>query len=499
MATRLTCVLALALWTAACGGEEKCEDPTYGNGTCDLAGACGTVDIDCFTIFDKQADAQAWMAERESLVAQAQGTTPRPLVAANDPRFAAVQKLLDDGWEAYKATHKLYDLGEHEPQLVVIDSAFLASAAFVAADHRTLGKTAALAVMVETDLIERSPTDEELLSVMMHELEHAVGLHVLPAISDGMVKAYIASPGEPLGFEQVENPVARDHLDDWQALAHDVGHLSNAVLAGMPLGGSAVFDTMDQAIEMQRQTNAAGCSGSLSALSNLYQQVAGNIDELSLGISLNDPNMIVLTTFTRLRTECFTSFPYDFIAAHAMVTGESEASIIATLTSQELSQIDNVNFVTGMYNYTLSRRNKLRDVEASFQTATGQPWAKLRYYSTEEAADDSSVSVMTEIGREPRALGDFFVKLGYSPAAQTTCNGQLASGTVPHYGEDLVDDHHSSCWRAYHVDAMIDAGVFAARRSSEAVPPLTTSAPRISSPRWRPLPKRAPVVPPEMN
>jgi hypothetical protein len=268
----------------------------------------------------------------------------------------------------------------------------------------------------------------------------------------------------------------------------------------MPYLGGTVYDTMSRAIQVQRQANPNGCATPLAGLDSLYGQFRGNVDELTSALSINDPNMVVLNTFLRLRNECFTSFQPDFIAFHAMVTGASEASIMANLTPQELAQVDNVNFVTGMYNYTLFRRGNMREVEASFQTATGQPWSQLRYFSTEEAADDSSVSTMTEIGREPRALGDFFVKLAYTPAGQTTCNGQIAAGTTPHYGENLVDDHHSSCWRAFHVDALVDTGVFAARRSgaSEAARAQAIS-PQVAAPRWRPLPKRPRMAPDLMN
>ncbi len=499
MATRLTCVLALAVVTA-CGGEEECEDPTYGNGTCDLAGACGTVDIDCLTTFETQADAQAWFAELEGLLAQQEGRSPRPLIPATDPRFAPIRAMLDQGWEGYRATHTLYELAEHTPQLVIVDSTALGLAAFVAPDHRTQLKTAALAVMVETDLIERSPTDEELLSIMMHELEHAVGLHVIPGRKQTFVKAYVATPDEPFGFEQPENPIAREHLDDWMALAEDVGYLSDQVLSGMPLAGSTVYQTLERAITVQQPANPGGCMAPLSAVNALYTQVGGNIDELTGGVSLNDPNMAVLNAFTRLRNECFTSFPHDFIAFHAMVTGATEASIIANLTPQELASIDNVNFVQGMFNYTGSRRFHMREVEASFQAMTGQPWKQLRYFSTEEAADDSSVSTMVQIGREPRALGTGLLKVLYSPAAQTACNAEIAAGTTPHYGENLLDDHHSTCWRAFHTGALADAGVFAARRSpaaDAAGPPVI--APRIAAPRWRPLPKRLPAIPEPMN
>jgi hypothetical protein len=59
------------------------------------------------------------------------------------------------------------------------------------------------------------------------------------------------------------------------------------------------------------------------------------------------------------------------------------------------------------------------------------------------------------MGLPPDAVGDFFVSI-VPEAAQGACTELLGRGEVPPYG-DLVDEHHASCWRAYHVTAFAES------------------------------------------
>jgi hypothetical protein len=98
------------------------------------------------------------------------------------------------------------------------------------------------------------------------------------------------------------------------------------------------------------------------------------------------------------------------------------------------------------------RRAKLRAIEADFARQTGAPWTAVRYFSTEEDADDTSVPVLRNAGLEPTGLGDFLANV--LPAdQQAKCRALIDGGKVPPYGADLVDDHHGTCWRVYHIGA----------------------------------------------
>jgi len=115
----------------------------------------------------------------------------------------------------------------------------------------------------------------------------------------------------------------------------------------------------------------------------------------------------------------------------------------------------------------------MREIEARFAARTGQPWSRLRYYSTEEAADDSAAWTMKALGEE----GNIGISLSKLEQIEAQCV-PLVTGNQPiAYGENLVDEHHASCWRGGHYKAIqaSDDGpsrVAPRRRSS---PPLRRS------------------------
>jgi len=119
------------------------------------------------------------------------------------------------------------------------------------------------------------------------------------------------------------------------------------------------------------------------------------------------------------------------------------------------------------------RRAKMRAIEAKFVRDTGRPWSALRYFSTEEDADNTSVPVLRGAGLEPTGLGDF---LGaFLGATEAACRQVIASDNVPPYGTDLVDDHHGTCWRVYNIDAY--AKHTAKRAHVRSAAPVAADAP----------------------
>ena len=106
----------------------------------------------------------------------------------------------------------------------------------------------------------------------------------------------------------------------------------------------------------------------------------------------------------------------------------------------------------------------------------------LRFYSTEENADDVSVLVLRAAGLQPNGTADFMVSM-LDEDHQIACYRSIDHNEVPAYGVNLLDDHHAPCWRAYHMNQLADATASQRR----AVRPSRTE---LQLPPRLPLPKR---------
>ncbi|MEQ1502524.1 MAG: M48 family metalloprotease [Myxococcota bacterium] len=204
------------------------ELPGYGDGALD----CAAPDIDCFTFFDRQDAVEQWFAELEQLLAAEAFRPPRAILPSSDPRFARMRDLLERAWAAYVAVNPVADLADQTPALVLIEDPEVN--AFVVPDLAT--DRTAFAVVVQTGLFDVESTDDALLGVAVHELEHAVRLHLIGDTKDRIRRFYVAGDPEPLGSAQADDPVARSWGEAWRTLSTEAGPYSTADLAGLPFG-----------------------------------------------------------------------------------------------------------------------------------------------------------------------------------------------------------------------------------------------------------------------
>lgn len=432
----------VSLGACSTDGEERCEDPKYGNGTCDVQTSCAEPDIDCFTTFETQEEAQAWYAGT-SLAAE------RPPIPATDARFARMQELITKGWEAYQAVNPVGELAKEKAHLVLVDDT--QPNAFAMSSNGSIG----LVVMVTPKLIDLGAPDEQLMGVVMHELEHAIGLHVLPQVNATFNKYYLAPAGsEPLGFQQADNPVVRALVEEWVDQAETVGYLDDVELRGLPITGqlTAVFDR-----RLAMQPNTAACATAKNNLASLRNTIVASANLLDDSITLNaNAPAAVLNAMNAIQAQCFAGFTQDAIdvaAAHFKVT---RAVMLAEVPIDLRPSIEGQTYIQGMYNWHGGLRTKMREIEARFQQMTGQPWSRARYYSTEEAADDSTVPVLRAMGLAADGAGLFLPKLvaNLEPICRPLVDGNQP---IP-YGERLDDTHHGFCWRAGHIKAIAALG-----------------------------------------
>jgi hypothetical protein len=425
---------------------DRCDDPAYGDGVCDLDLPCAAPDLDCFVLFDTDEEAAEWYAAFEALSAQQQGREPRALLSSDDPRWNRTRELLDRGWGVYSERLPVGDLRDRHPALVLIEDP--AVNAFVAPDLET--GNAGFAVMVQTGAADLLDDDSMALGLMMHELEHAVGLHVVGDTQDRLRTFYLADGAEPLGFEQVDHPAARAHGEAWRDQGSAAGPFADPHLGGLPLGG-LFGDLFGAALTRQVAADPTGCSDPLAAHDALMADIVAELDPVAAQLDV-PPELAfrIAPVLADLRDRCMTTPPTDFVGAIAEVLGISPDAFRAGLDAESLALVEGEHLVDGMSGLLGAMREDMRQTEVAFETEIGLPWDTLRYYSFEEAADDISVPILASAGLRAHGLGDFFLEvLGDDERAE--CTALLFTETPP-YGGDLTDEHHATCWRIGHVD-----------------------------------------------
>ena len=456
--------------------DQRCDDTRYGDGTCNLQLDCKVPDIDCFETFANDQAASVWYQTQEAWVAQQKGKAPRTILPVTDPRHAQMRALLDRGWAAFRQARPVGKLAQATPGLVLVDDP--EANAYVIGDTAT--QRSPFTVMVQTGFLAVDATDEAKLGVMMHELQHGVGLHLIGDVGTKLERHYLADRSEPIGRDQPDDAAARTAIGAWRDAASEVGQLSTIELAGFPLSGD-LLNVLSTALAAGKSEDAAKCARADTLVNALSKRVTGAIDKLDNQLSL-DPATLppdVTAALTELRDVCLAGFPYDVIQVMAVMANTTPAQIEAQMKPADVALVKGKHVVDGIAALTQDRRAAMRAIE------TALPWPAARYFSYEEDADDVSTFVMRAAGLEPAAEADFLVNAltGMSSDAGAKCKATLAAGERPSYGRDLSDPHHAICWRAYHLAAI-------ASKAGEArvAPPPVVDLRRIPNVGVLPLP-----------
>jgi hypothetical protein len=434
---------------------ERCELAEYGDGVCQPALACSVPDIDCFTFFDGQQHAEAEFARFELLVAQRGNRAPRAIVPTTDPRFVTMRAALDRGWDAYRTTIPVADLALHEPALVLIDDPSRNAFVFGAPNQ-----TANFMVVVHTGSLDVNPTAEALQGLVMHELTHAVNLHVIPGVDERFTRYYVAPEGvEPLGFQAIDDQDARDHGEAWRNTADNVGPFHDPDLGGVPFLGAFEDVFISGLIPL---VGNPGCAQPFTLFNQFRNEIGSNIRFIDIGLAL-PPDAARRARADRVMAEinrCVVAAGVtdDFFDLLGKFLGRNPDDIRNSVSQELRDLVGGKPFTLGIEAFMLEERGFLDLIEGSFVATTGRPFTALRYYSTEENADDRTVPVLRAQELEPTGLAQFFSTL-LPAATQQECQALIAAGTVPPYGVDLSDTHHATCWRMDHVARVAASGL----------------------------------------
>ena len=186
-----------------------------------------------------------------------------------------------------------------------------------------------------------------------------------------------------------------------------------------------------------------------------------------------------------LRDQCMAGLTDSYVTILADISDKTEDQIRQEMSDEDEALVEGRHFIEAMAFLGNDRRTKMRDAQAAFTSETGEPWTRARQYTTEEEADDATIPILTAMGRDPAGIGPGLQLLDDEPT-RTECNGLLAAGAPP-YGADLYDEHHSNCWRVFHVrdlaasGRLTDGAATALRRPARAAAPARPS-------RYRPMP-----------
>jgi hypothetical protein len=434
-------------------GDQICRDARYGDGVCQMGLDCHVPDIDCFLTFDSDRDGASWFAGIERQIAAGAGQQPRTLLPESDPRFRNLRGLLDRGWAAYSSVMPVgRGLQVERPALVLVDDP--EPNAFVTVDAPS--QRAGLAIMVQTGLLEQGIDEAGLLGMFMHELSHAVRLHGIAGNDERMRTFYVATPGEPIGAFTPDDPRARAAGEPWRMAGVDAGPYSDGALGGFPFGGK--LEEMLRYVEgAGANLNPIGCGPALADVAQLRADLAASRDPLGgeLQIDRTFLPQRIAGVLGELRDGCLGFYTKGFVQVVAEKTGAAPADIMARMSIADQALVANRHVVDAIAALVADRRAFMRDLEASFTATTNQPWQRLRFFSYEEDADDSSEPALRALGLVPWGLAGTFDTL-IGPALSARCSEARESGGAP-YGVDLVDEHHATCWRIGHLIAMGNA------------------------------------------
>jgi hypothetical protein len=424
-------------------GAGTCDDPHYGDGTCQVDLACGIPDVDCYVTFGSDSDAAQWAAARY----------PATTVPESDPVFIRARMLVDRAWDLYKANVPLGKLADKRLAAVVIEDPTLNAFAMADGAPGMVG----LSIQMNRGLFTAMLTDDDIVGVLLHELTHIVRMHVIEEVANRTRRFYIATSPEQIGATAPEVPRAKEAGTAWRTTAGLAGIITDPAIGALPYDGNL------GGLWANYQWT---CSAPVATANLVTSRLM--FDKLTFSFPIPaDLKPQIDSALTALGT-CGMIDPITLRARLDYLDPSWSAYLTPLLVGDESALLDRP-FTEALLTLTSKRRAALRAIEADFTAATGAPWSALRFFSIEEEADDYATRISTHAHLPPGSgFNDLLVDLGPQRAA---CETAIAAGTAP-YGTYLTDDHHSNCWRVMHAQQV------AAAAETSAPPSTARTTPR---------------------
>jgi hypothetical protein len=422
-------------------GNGSCAVPEYGDGTCQIDLACDVPDVDCYTTFDTDEAATAWIATQQ---------LPYPTVATTDPRVMRARPIVDRAFELFKSRVQLGTLADKRLSIVVLEGE---ANAFIIDDYMT--HKGAWSVQIMTGLLDASYSDDQILGVLEHEFTHLAKLHFIQEVDERLRKFYLAPDGkEPIGEATPEHAIAKEHGAEWRKSAALVGPFTNPELGDFPLSGSLGEIFADYVT----YTLAAPCNAQATGFAAQYNALAHAISKLDSSLKIEPSTAPQLKAALDSVLQCGVVDPQTLRGYLDAASPEWVPYLQPMMSADEIALLDKP-ILTSIVSIVHSRREQMRTAETKLASETGRPWNALRFYSYEEQADDNSVRILRSAGIDAfaNAKTEF---LSYLDEMAPVCEQALAAGT-PGYGSNYFDEHHATCWRIAHAGQIAAQGTTA--------------------------------------
>jgi hypothetical protein len=407
--------------------------------------------IEHYKVFANRDDAVTWWNAWEGRTAQMMGRSPRPIVDLNDPGYAIAAQVMAEVWPVFQSLFPDDTRDLPQPMVLLVQDQDVN--AFAAYDS-TLG-IAPDVFMIQTGAVAgKSGVTDDLRGLVGHELGHLILKHVFPGNAAKVAKYYRgARSGEPLGYLESNDPKLAKAVEKWVDDASVAASFPLPELHGLPINiignPPVLFTALKTAVLKGVQDHPTECQPAEDAVNGLIVAMKSHTSTVDYDMDLG----------AEARSQIDT-------AAQAAVTALGPCLATSTKTVSEL--------VAETYGVSVA------DIESAFDPAdlvilhaattledaitktTANAFARMqseaqdidldtvRYYSTEEQADDTSAYVLATLGRNPEGQGLFLGSKLMTPDERTTCFDRLNTAGDAPYGL-LSDPHHGACWRVGHL------------------------------------------------
>ena len=399
-----------------------------------------------YKIFEKHDDALAWFNTwKASPVGVAHGDSKIDVISLEDARYETVEKEVAAVWGVFRKLFPNETEGLTAPPFVVlIDKP--GAEAFAVYD-RTL-EVSPHAFMVGTGLLTddngKATSRAALHGLIAHELAHHVLKHQWPGVGDKVARHYSAknAVGAKFGFEQTDDAATRKTVTAVTNLQGWIGKVTAPELSGVPLSGGTLMYIMAAMHKTAAAVLPSKCepaTAALKAASVSFQDSFDPVTQTFDPTPAKREELARLTSeFIRLEPACAAGSTKSFYELGGEAKGTTAAEFKSSLTQ---GQIDLIERSKTPFETIVTWTKSGIDATAKFPT-------DLRFYSTEEEADDVAVNVLFETKDDPQAFHAMLVREIGTAEQEVACT-RLAEKSEPPYGS-LSDDHHSPCWRTWH-------------------------------------------------
>jgi hypothetical protein len=402
--------------------------------------------IEHYKMFATHADALGWfegIAKRYQLDGKPLPTT--------DPNYDPLEKELEVIWKSFTELFPRDTEGLTKPPFIVLtDSQDVNAFAIYDPELAISPHVFIVNVGIFTSKNGRANTTQ-IRGLIAHELAHHVLKHQWPDNREKVQKWYSVdkAAADGFGWQQKDDPTLRKTGVAFVTATTDTGDSPLVEWNGVPRLGGILSKTLTYVHRDARAREPEKCSASelaYEALEIYLKSVTDTLQTLSLTAAVKKRIDELTRAYVEKELACGGSSTDTLWKSLAEQYQTTEAAFKAQLAKTTTATIiDNARSPTDAVFSLVKRYDQ--------STVSLGDVSKLRYYSTEEEADDVSINVLFRAGYDANGTASLLEDIGRDDAWAKACKAASDAGE-PSYGP-LSDDHHHACWRIWHSKQLI--------------------------------------------